>query len=173
MNLITFSQALDGYLLSANARHLSPNTILDYVNNFNKFLNFLDQDPPIESITVRQVERFLADQNVSIKTVLNYQIGLSALWIWAKKEEIVQEHVLHKVKRIKPEKRAIKPYTEDDIRNMLNSQDHTRIYSRPGKRDTSHRLVHADRNRAIIFILLDTGISVSELTNLKLQEADI
>jgi len=173
MNSITFSQVVDGYLLSANSRHLSPHTIHDYVNTFKKFSRFLIQDPLFDSITVHQVEMFLANQDVSKKTVLNYHIGLSALWTWAKKEELVQEHILHKVDRIKPEKKAIKPYTEDDIRNMLNSLDHTRVYSRPGKRDTTHRLVHADRNRAIIFILLDTGIRVSELVNLKLQEADL
>ena len=173
MNTITFSQVVDGYLLFASARHLSPHTIRDYVTTYNKFSNFLDRDPPFESITIQQVEKFLADQNVSKKTILNYHIGLSALWTWAVGEDLVQEHILHKVKRIKPEKKAIKPYTEEDIRNMLNSLDHTRVYSRPGKRDTSHRLVYADRNRVIIFILLDTGVRVSELINLKLQEVDL
>jgi len=173
MNSVTFSQIIDGYLLAAGARHLSKHTIRDYVTTYKKFSKYLNHDPPIESISAKQVEEFLANQNVSKKTVLNYHIGLSALWTWAVDEDLAKEHILHKVKRIKPEKKAIKPYTEDDIRNMLNSLEHSQIYSRPGMRDTTHRLPHADRNRAIIFILLDTGVRVSELINLKLQEVDL
>lgn len=169
----TFSQIVDGYLLAARSRHLSQHTVRDYITTFKKFSNYLNHDPPFISITTKQVEKFLAEQQVSKKTVLNYQIGLSALWTWAVSEEFVNEHIIRKLRKIKPEKRVIKPYSEDDIRNMLNSLDQSKVYSRPGKRDTSHRLEHADRNRAIIFILLDTGVRVSELINLKIQEVDL
>ncbi len=48
----TFSQALQGFLLAANARHLSEETINDYTRSFRKFTNFLgDSDPWINSIT--------------------------------------------------------------------------------------------------------------------------
>ncbi|MCJ7534770.1 MAG: tyrosine-type recombinase/integrase [Anaerolineales bacterium] len=173
MKSTTFSQIVDGYLLAANARRLSDHTIRDYVTTFKKFNRFLDDDPPFESITVQQVENFLAHQNVSKKTILNYHIGLSALWTWAIKEELVEEHIIRRITRVKPEKKAIKPYTEDDIRTMLNVINQTNVYSRPGKRDSFHRLPHADRNRAIIYILLDTGVRVSELINLNLHEVDL
>jgi len=173
MNSVTFSQIVDGYLLAANARRLSPHTIRDYVTTFNKFIRFLEDDQPIDSITAQQVEIFLAQQKVSKKTALNYHIGLSALWTWAVEEDLAKEHIIRKVKRIKPEKKAIKPYSEDDIRNMVNVINQTQIYSRPGKRDSFHRLAHADRNRAIIYILLDTGVRVSELINLHIHEVDL
>jgi hypothetical protein len=38
MNSVTFSQIVDGYLLAANARHLSPHIIRDYITTFKKFL---------------------------------------------------------------------------------------------------------------------------------------
>ena len=77
---ISFSQALEGFMLDAHSRHLSNHTILDYSNTFRKFLAFLGQDPPISTITPAQIKDFLASQQVSKKTVLNYHIGLSALW---------------------------------------------------------------------------------------------
>ncbi len=80
MNSITFSQTVDGYLLAAGARHLSKHTIRDYVTTYKKFSNYLNHDPPINSISAKQVEEFLSLQNVSKKTVSNYHIGLSALW---------------------------------------------------------------------------------------------
>jgi len=43
-NPITFSQALEGYLLYADACRLSPHTIADYTNTFRKFQIFLNDD---------------------------------------------------------------------------------------------------------------------------------
>jgi hypothetical protein len=86
MNSITFTQAVDGYLLDANARRLSQHTTRDYTTAFKKFLHFLKDDPPLDTIMVKQVETFLSIQPVSMKTVLNYHIGLSALWTRAVEE---------------------------------------------------------------------------------------
>jgi len=83
MNKITFSQALNGYELYFNARHLSKNTFNDYFNTFNKFIDFLGTDPPIDKITSKDIEAFLTDQDhLANKTLLNYHTGLSALWTW-------------------------------------------------------------------------------------------
>jgi site-specific recombinase XerD len=103
--LISFSQAVQGYLLAAQARRLSEHTLADYVNTFRKFQAFMEGDPPLESISAHRVEAFLGVQEVSKKTILNYHIGLSALWTWAVHEEIVREHIVHKVERARPEKR--------------------------------------------------------------------
>ena len=60
---ITFSQALEGYLLYADASRLSPHTIADYTNTFRKFQDFLSDDPPINEITADQVRQFMAAQD--------------------------------------------------------------------------------------------------------------
>ena len=160
---ITFSDAVNGFLMAAEARHLSPNTIHDYLNTFRKFQAFLDDDPPIAGISVREVEAFLASQQVSKKTVLNYHTGLSALWTWAVKEGLAPVHVVSMVERVNPEKRSIRPYSLEDVKAMLAVLGMTRAYTRPGKKETVHSLPNADRNRAIILLLLDTGIRATEL----------
>ena len=109
---ISFSKAVEGYLLAAHARQLSETTIKDYINTFRKLLDFFEDDPPIDSITSHHVEIFFAAQSVSKKTLVNYQISLSALWTWAMAEGLVSSHILRNVKRAKPEKKAIKPYSE-------------------------------------------------------------
>ena len=85
---ITFSQALEGYSLYAEARRLSPRTIADYTNTFRKFKLFLaPDDPSLAAITADAIRRFLASQNgLSKKTLSNYHTGLAALWTWAVKE---------------------------------------------------------------------------------------
>ena len=174
MNTITFSQSIEGYLLAANARRLSPNTINDYSFTFHKFKQYLGDDPPIADISVRDIQIFLSNQNnISKKTLLNYHTGLSALWTWCLDEELVNEHILHKVKRPKPEIRVIRPYTQAEVQAMLSVLKASKIYTRPGKRECSHKLLLADRNKAIIYLLLDTGIRASELGNLRIHHVDV
>jgi len=71
--------ALKGSRGNENRANLSPHTIQDYVNTFRKVDNFLQEDPPVSSITSKQVESLLAILTVSKKTLLNYHTGLSAL----------------------------------------------------------------------------------------------
>ena len=170
---IRFSKVLEGYYLAANARRLSKDTIHDYSNTYRKFQSFLGEDPFIEDISVEHIREFLAAQDVAKKTLLNYHIGLSALWTWAFNEKLVDDQIVRKVNRPRPEKRAIKPYSETEIREMLNSLRYSKAYHRPGKCETVHRLAHEDRNRAMILLLLDTGIRSSELCGLKIHHFDL
>jgi integrase/recombinase XerD len=163
MSKITFSQATQGYLLAAGARHLSEHTIRDYVNTLKKFSNFLDEDLPIEEITRHHIEAFFAAQTkVSNKTILNYHVGLSALWTWAASEHIVPTHVVREVTPPKPEQKEIIPFSVVEIRAMLAVVG----------RDASGQVLDkrmkytSDRNRTIILLLLDTGMRASELCGL-------
>ena len=154
-NQITFSQAVEGYMLSVRAGHLSAHTVKDYLTTYRKFESFLVDDLPIAEIKPEHIRAFLAEQTVSKKTILNYHVGLSSLWTWALREELVTEHIVRKVRRPKPEKKAIKPYSEAEVRAMLNSLRYSRTYHRPGKKETSHKLQYEERNRAIILLLLE------------------
>ena len=171
---LRYSQALQGFFLSAQARKLSSHTIDDYENTLvKKFQTFLAQDPLVEEITSHHIEEFLAAQTtVSRKTALNYHTGLSAFWTWALREKIAREHVVRAIPAPKPEQRDIVPYSEQDLRAMLNSLERSKRYSRPGKRVSDHALRDTERNRAIILLLLDTGIRNEELCTIKLHDLD-
>ena len=172
-NCISFSQAIDSFVLSLNARHISQHTIDDYFNTYRKLQKYLDKDTPITEITLDMVQAFLAAQTVSKKTILNYHTGLSSMWTWALAEGLVKEHIIRRIPRPKPEKKAIKPYTEAEIKSMLSTLTHSRSYTRRGKRESNHRLEHADRNRAIILLLLDTGMRATELCELCINHVDL
>ena len=172
-NQIPLSEAIAGYELAAQARRLSEKTIADYQNTFNKFTLFLDNDPPLDEITPDDVRRFLAGQAVSKKTLLNYHTGLSALWTWAVEEELTGRHLLRRVERPQPEKRAIVPYTEDDVKKMLAALGKSRPYWRAGQALTVHSLPNPARNRAIILALIDTGLRASELCELRIHHLDL
>lgn len=169
---ISFSQAVEGFVMAAQARHLSHHTIEDYLNTYRKFDCFLEGDPPIAAIRSRQVEAFLAAQDVSKKTVLNYHTGLSALWTWALREELVEANIVQAVPRAKPEKKSINPYSQADVKAMLAVLKRSRAYTRPGKVESLHSLPNAERNRAVILLLLDTGIRASELCEARIHQVE-
>lgn len=165
----TFSQAVTGYELYADARRLSEHTIADYKNTFKRFLAFLNSDPPLDQITPTQVEQFLAFAPVSAKTALNYHTGLSALYTWAVKQRLVAVHILHEVDRPDPEQRAIQPYTLADVRAMISALKHSRVDKANGPYPHSNY----ERDHAIILLLLDTGLRASELCDLLIHQADL
>jgi site-specific recombinase XerD len=173
-NRVTLSQALEGYFIAAHARRLSPNTLSDYDNTFRRFETFLGIDPPLADITAADVRTFLNNFNhLSAKTLLNYHCALSSLWTWALRERLVQHHIVRDVQPPKPEKREILPYTEQEIRAMLAACDRSRPYTRPGQRQITHARPTAVRDRAIILLLLDTGMRASELCDLRLHHANL
>lgn len=172
---ITLSQAIDGFLLDCRSRKLSEATIADYTNTLMKLQAHLHDDVSVASITATELKEFLASagKTLSKKTLLNYHTGLSALWTWALADGYVERHVPRGIPRPKPEKPVISPFTEDDIRRLLASLDRSRKYRRPGQRACDHKRLTALRDRAILYVLLDTGIRVSELCGLKVSDADL
>ena len=174
MNPIRYSQALQGFFLTAQARKLSPHTIADYQNTLvTKFQKFLDQDLLVQEITTDHIQKFLAAQTtVSNKTTLNYHTGLSAFFTWAVGEKVTPENIVRSIVAPKAEVIDIQPYSEGDLRAMLNSLERSKRYSRPGKRMSDHAVPYPERNRAIILIELDTGIRNDELCKARLRDLD-
>jgi site-specific recombinase XerD len=173
-NRITLSQAIEGYFIAAHARRLSRHTLRDYDTTFRRFEAWLDRDPPLCHIDRSHIRAFLNSlQGLSDKTVLNHHTGLAALWTWAVEEGLVDTHIVRRVKRPKPEKRAIIPYTERQVRDMLRACDRSRVYARPGKCPSDHARPTALRDRAILCVLVDSGIRASELCNLRIRDLDL
>jgi integrase/recombinase XerD len=175
---ITLSQAIEGYLLDARARRLSPRTIADYETFFRKFQAHIG-DPPLDSITPDDIRSFLVHlgscpvspagvarrpaRRLSKKTIRNTYVGLSSLWTWAIKEELVTHHVVRVIRPPRPEKPAIEPFSKADVEAMLKACERTESYTRPGKQECTHTRPTAARDRAIILLLLDTGARASEV----------
>lgn len=175
---ITLSQAIDGYLLDARARQLSTCTISDYCNAFRHFTEYIG-DPPIAHITADDIRAFLSAlgnklitprgctsrpaRPLSKKSILNIHTALSSLWTWAIAEGFADNHIVRAVRPAKPEQRAIKPFSRTDVQALLLACERSKLYTRPGKAECSNTRPTADRDRAILLLLLDTGIRASEL----------
>lgn len=166
---INLSQAIDLFLEAKQAERLSDNTLIEYRRTLIRFKGFLPTDPPIAVITPQTIRQFLNSlDGLSNKSVLNCHVGLASLWTWAMDEGICDQHIVRKVKRPKPEQRAIVPFTCEEVKALLDSIEISKTYSRVGKHSCANRLPNILRNRAIILLLLDTGIRASELCDLKM-----
>jgi integrase/recombinase XerD len=171
---VSLSQAIEGYFLAAHARRLSSHTMLDYDRTFRRLEGWLGRDPPLASLKARDIRMFLNSlDGLSAKTVLNYHTGLAALWTWALKEGLVEKHIVREVDPPKPEQRAIVPYTEQDVKAMLAACDRSRRYRRPGKQACDHERPSAARDRAIILLLVDTGMRATEACELPIRHVDL
>lgn len=166
-NSILFSEAIQQFLYAKQSQRLSYHTLRDYKRTFRKFLNTLPSNILVCEITPNDVRKFMASLNCSKKTLLNTHVGLSSLWSWMVKENICESNIMKKVDRPRPEIRAILPFTQEEVKKLFLSIERSVVYSRKGKKDSSHRLKEYWRNRAIMLVLLDTGIRASELCGLR------
>ena len=172
MKIFPYSKVVEGFVLSINARHLSPNTIQDYTRTLDKFAVFLGDDLPVHEITSKHIEQFLASFTThSNKSLLNYFVGLSSLWTWLVNEEIVKANIVRKLKPPKVERKDITPFTEEEVRAIMGALNRSRIYVRGGQ-NIDHSLGSFERNRAIVLLFLDVGIRATELCDLKIEDLD-
>lgn len=185
---LTYSQAVEGFLLDARAERLSPDTIRNYTLTLRRFGEWLDADPVLANIDADRVAEFMGSlalpheragiayqppAPLSKKTALNYHGALGALWTWALREGIVEIHVVRAVPRPRPEKRVIQPFSEADCKALLAACERSRSYKRPGKAVCDNARPTADRDQAIMLLLLDTGMRAGELTGLRVRDVDL
>jgi site-specific recombinase XerD len=174
--MLTFSQALEGFILHCAARHLSAHTIEMYQWILNKFADYLQTDKEVTAISITDIEGFLAAQDtISNTTLHHYHAALGSFYTWAttRNPPLVAAHLPQQIRAPKPDKVIIEPFTLDEVRALLKYAGRTRVYERPGKRPSYHKIRGAERNRALILLLLDTGMRASEVCALTISSVDM
>ena len=169
---IKLSQAIAGYTMHLDAKHLSQNTINDYTRTLIKFQKNFSGDVSVQEITAEDVEDFFSFQTVSNKTLKNYHSTLSTLWTWLQKQKIVSENVMKIVDCPKPERRVIDPISVEDIKALMKAAKHSDDYIIDGRKTFRVKLDTDLRSTAIILFLLDNGIRATELCNLQISDMD-
>lgn len=140
------------YVDAKKAERYSPWTIDDYQNTFSKFQLFAGRDVIFTGIEAATVRQFLGDQEgIADKTICNYHTALSSLWTWAFENGYAKEQIIRKIKRPTYVTPRIIPFSEVEINKILKA-------------------CRYPRDRAIVMVLLDTGMRATELTGLKLDD---
>lgn len=167
-----FSDALEGYWLERR-RGFSEHTVRDYARTFNRFRLYTG-DPHLDEIDADVIRDFLNEMvqrhQWSDKTLSNCWTALSSFWTWAEPELGVPHAMRGRVKRPKYNRPEIVPYTMEEVTAMKEACGRAASWRTSTGRVASGRRPTADRDRAIIIALVDTGLRASELCDLRIQD---
>ena len=168
------SDAIEGYWLDKQL-DLSKHTISGYTLIFQRLITFLG-DKTFDQITSNDIRRFLAyvadEYELGDKSIANVWICLSSLWTWAEAEMKAAHIIRGKVKRPRYSTPTIETFNQDEVKALLRAAEYTKEYTAHGGKRTRNRRPTADRDRAIILTLLDTGIRAQELCDLTIADYD-
>lgn len=111
---------------------------------------------PLVELNVFDVRVWLAEMQtkVSLRTCENYRSYLSAFYMWLAAEGIVSSNIMAKIKPIKYEDKVKSPFSDVEI-DALRSSCQTL------------------RDRAILELLLSSGIRVTELCSLDIDDINL
>jgi site-specific recombinase XerD len=174
---------VNGFVLTKQTEGKSPRTVEFYSENLKRFLWYASkQDWPddIRMLTVWHIREFLGyvanekcrwglegngSETSQIKashtTVHHYFVVLVNFFGWVVREGFLQESPTAKIKVAKPKVKVIKPYTYEEINRILAVCDN----------DYEHNAKFlGSRNKAIVLVLLDAGVRLSELIGMKLED---
>ncbi|MGD0856807.1 MAG: tyrosine-type recombinase/integrase [Dehalococcoidia bacterium] len=174
-----------GFVLTKQSEGKSQRTVEYYGENLRRFLWYADTrdwSDDIRSLTEWDFREFLAyvgNQSgrwgregngsetsrlkASHSTVHHYFVVLSTFFNWAVHEGFIVDNPLATIRVAKPKSKVIIPFTADEIHRMIQVCDF----------DYTHNAKFlGSRNRAIVLVLLDTGLRLTEITAIKLHDLD-
>ncbi len=195
VNQITIERAIDGHRRWCVAAGYSKNTLLDYQNTMNFFTTWLQAEGKagcqLDAISPDDVEAFMIHMKTqpitrcvgitaqhapedeeqrprAAKTLRNYHIGLASLWSWAMEKGFARRHVVRQVKPPRVHQEPIQPLTVDQVAGLFRACATSLPWH--NKPLTTHQRPTAERDRALLALLVETGIRANELINLRLAD---
>ena len=180
------SQALDGYKIASLAEGYSQHTIKPYLSALGTLIEYLG-DKEIHLITSDDLRNFMSylatdyipermnnpknTSHLSTASHHRYWKAIRSFFKWAGPEFNIQRPDLT-LKMPAWESKEIIPFTEDEIKLLLKNCDFATVPA--GKRkEYQIKRSQSTRDKAIILILLDTGIRVGELTRLRICDVNL
>lgn len=185
MSFPNLSAAIEGYLITKSAKGLSPNTLRNYRVDLERFARWV-HDPPVDTITSRQIERYFqylnedfrivsygthlvkTSKKLSAKSVQNAWSALNNFWKWIETEFGVSNPF--NVPYIKANTKPVDPVPQDEVERLLKACDYA-VRQNGGTRYKTKRPT-AKRDKAIILLMVDTGVRVSESCGLTVGDVD-
>lgn len=133
----------------------SENTISTYINNISKFLEFVSKN--INKVTdsdIRKYLEYLDKEGISSKSIANKISSLKTFYKYLLIDKVIEKSPLDKIELPKIKKTLPKVLSEKDINLLLNIELNDKFDY---------------RNKAMIEVLYATGLRISELVNLKIN----
>jgi integrase/recombinase XerD len=181
---LNVSGAIEGFLQAKLAEGRSPRTIVGYRHDLYVWLAYAG-DKDVAQFTAQEIQAFLnylrtdyqprrfsaSAAALSPKTIRNFWVSLAALFRWLN-FTFEMPSPMAKVPAPTFTKAAIEPLSQDEVIALLKACDYKREAQPALRRRYTMRRATALRDRAILLLLLDTGLRSSELCALNLGDVD-
>lgn len=178
-------KALEGFKIDRQALGYSPNTVRIYLDCLSVLADYLGE-VEISEINKDDLIRFLhylrteykpkrfsgSEKPLSPATIDNYWIAMRSFFKWAE-ETLEIENISDGIPRPKFAPPEIIPLTKEEILEAIKAATKKYVPPQGDKRGYTASLPNAQRNKAIILLLLDTGMRLGELTRLKRKDFDL
>lgn len=170
------SEAIDELIIATKANGRMPQTVEGYRRKLKPLLTFLG-DVPVEQITVGDLRRYIIhlqerstlwaghpkhqerEGNLSPFTVASHIRATQRLFNWLKKERIIQSNPMEGIEFTQPKEHWPKAISADDFQALLET--------------TKSGTIADIRDRAIIFLLADSGCRISGLCGLRVEDINL
>lgn len=168
---------LTDYLSHLQQKGKSPNTIISYQNDVNRFFEDLHIQPD-GYVTVSDVRKWVycllqptAGIPLAVTTINRRLNSLRSFYLWAKRNDKISYNPMEEIEDLKSadgNQESILWLTEEEFEDLLKRIRKTPVKSRGVNPEEKYR-----RDRAIIYLFTYTGLRVDELSNLKLLDLDL
>lgn len=177
-------KAILGFVQAKEAEALSPRTIQSYQLHLETWAQYMGERS-VNGITAQDVRAYLAylrteyvpkrfngkTTPLSQKSLRNVYITLSSFFAWAS-EELQAPDPMDAVTAPKFQHPEVEPFTLEHVEALLKAAEFSREADTRDRRRFVRRRPTALRDRAIILILLDTGMRASELCAVDIGDVD-
>jgi site-specific recombinase XerD len=155
---ITIEDAYSMFLLDGEARRFSAATLEFYRFKLGGFIAWCERQglTRVTDITAHHIRQYLVElqqQNKSGWTVHGTARSIRTFCYFLVREELLDESPMRRVKMPKLDKTLLPAFSRAQV-------------------DTLLRACKTDRERALVLVLLDTGLRASELAGLDIQHAN-
>lgn len=144
--------ALDAFCAGKAAEGLSPRSIVWYRMIGERLVGRFGAARPVDTLTPPELRAWLVELRATLSpmSVAGYVRGLRAFGNWLARDGLATARALRGLSRPRVPTRVIEPLSDADLRRLLSAA---------GQRD-----------RAVLLLLLDTGLRVSEVVGIRLGD---
>lgn len=155
-------QALEDFKLHQRTSRNSPRTLEYYDFCLSRFRDWLSGQGifRVEEVDSNMLRRFTLEleQRMKPSSVHAIMRGVRALFKFLEREELIASNPMQKVRMPKQDRTILPAFTPDEVKALEKATD--------GKEP-----VHI-RNRALVFLLLDSGLRLAECASLRVGDID-
>ena len=170
---LTFQKAVEGFLLHLHAEGYSQSTIDIYKWGLAKFAtHFPENIQEVDKNHLLSAYSSLRTIGLKPASIQNVWIAMRSFFHWAEKE-LSLKRVDKGIPLPIASPPNIKPFISDEIKRLLSACNYSKRAISKNRQAYRMKRPTAQRDKAIILTLLDTGLRVSELARLTISDIDL